>query len=113
MIISRKTIAATVGAALLAGVPTAMAFADFSPSGGSGGTGGTTGESQGYSQGEYQGYHAGEVSSGASISGTTLIFGRGSGLNASQHSHANVRAHNSNKAGNANGGQGGNAFNRF
>src|SRR5205823_2257157 len=113
MIISRKTIAATVGAALLAGVPTAMAFADFSPSGGSGGTGGTTGSDQGYSQGYEQGEYAGQISSGASISGTNLLFSRGGGLNASQHSHANVRAHNSNKAGNANGGRGGNAFNRF
>ena len=111
---SKKTISAAVGAALLAGVPTAMAFADFNPSGGSGGTGGTTGESQGYSQGASQGYYAGAISSGASITGTNMIFSRNKGgVNASQHSHANVSAHNSNRAGNANGGRGGNAFNRF
>ena len=111
---NKKTIAATVGATLLAGVPTAMAFADFNPSGGSGGTGGTTGESQGYSQGTYQGYSAATIYSGASISGTNMIFGRGKGgINVSQHSHANVGAHNSNRSGNANGGKGGNAFNRF
>ena len=114
MTINKKTIAAAVGAAVLAGVPTAMAFADFSPSGGSGGSGGSTGYDQGYSQGEYQGYHAGEISSGASISGTNMIFTRSKGgINASQHSHANVQAHNSNRAGNANGGRGGPAFNRF
>ena len=114
MRIDKKTIAAAVGATLLAGVPTAMAFADFNPSGGSGGTGGTTGESQGYEQGAYQGYNAGAISSGASISGTNMIFTRSKGgINASQHSHANVKAHNSNRSGNANGGKGGNAFNRF
>jgi hypothetical protein len=113
MRMDRKTIAAVVGATVLAGVPTAMAFADFSPSGGSGGSGGSAGYEQGYDQGESQGYYAGQISSGASVSGTNLIFSRGGGLNASQHSHANVKAHNSNKAGNANGGKGGNAFNRF
>jgi hypothetical protein len=113
MNISKRTIAAAMGATVLAAVPTAMAFADFSPSGGDGGSGGSTGYSQGHDQGESQGYYAGQIYSGASISGTNLIFGRSSGLNASQHSHANVKAHNSNKAGNANGGKGGNSFNRF
>src|SRR5436309_874435 len=98
MTINKKTIAAAVGAAGLAGVPTAMAFADFSPSGGSGGSGGSTGYSQGYDQGYEQGYYAGQISSGASISGTNMIFTRSNGgINASQHSHANVPAHNSNR----------------
>src|SRR5438270_524850 len=97
----------------MTGVPTAMAFADFSPSDGSGGTGGTTGSDQGYYQGYEQGEYACHISSAAYISGLCLHFSRVGCRTASQHSHANVRAHNSNKAGNANGGRGGNAFNRF
>src|SRR5437763_334536 len=92
---------------------TAMAFADFSPSGGTGGTGGTTGEDQGYDQGYEQGYYAGQISSGDSNSAPNLLFNRGGALNVSHHSQDNVRAHNSNKAGNANGGPGGNAFSRL
>ena len=110
----RKKIAAVAGAAVLAALPTAMAFADFSPSGGNGGTGGTTGSDQGYSQGVSQGYSAGAIDSGASISATgTILFSKGGGLNASQHTRTSVRGRNSNRAGNANGGRGGNAVNRF
>ena len=112
---NRKTkLAAVAGAAALAAVPSMMAFAQsFNPSGGNGGTGGTTGSDQGYSQGVSQGYSAGAIDSGASISATgTILFSKG-GLNASQHTRTSVRGRNSNRAGNANGGRGGNAVNRF
>ena len=122
-------------------VTPAISSSNFDPQGGDGGCGGTSGSSQGFSQGSGQGQSAGGTGSGPTIgagggesppspSATTfgptpvatpaaagsgtIIFSRGSGgINVSQHTHANVRAHNSNRAGNANGGRGGNASNHF
>ena len=110
----KKTVAAAAGAVVLAGLPSALAFGQsFNPSGGSGGSGGSTGYEQGYSQGYDQGESAGYISTGPALGGGTLTVLTRTNVNQRTGSKVNVKAHNSNKAGNANGGKGGNAFNRF